>query len=456
MFCRKCGNGIPEDSEFCPKCGIKIKLEADSSETLNYETELPVQNGTVKSKKKKIMPIILILLSVTVIAAVVLMIAFYPVYSTLHNEFSYIIDGDKFVVITGYSGGDTDVVIPEIIKGMPVKVIVGNAFRESNITSVKLNEGLVLIGPGAFENCTSLQTVTTTGISTLSSINDSAFAGCTSLRTIGDGIIPQNGCIEVGEKAFYNCRSLSSIPFEGELSPMGVSAFENCTSLENVSLYSAAISPRCFVNCISLTTVECRNGGGIGYEAFLGCEKLSAITVNGNEYNTPDDLQKLGRIICGRDAFLNCAMFMDNNSEAESNSTTQHHDVSGTTFMGKNISDVKQHYKYNYTTNPWNDRYIVVENGELEVFSPNYSDFDIITVTSVGGNCYLSSDLGKTDFVRVGMTVSEVFNILGETEIRMEEGTFIQYEMYGYMFILSISEIGNPQIVTSAYIQKLK
>lgn len=30
MFCRKCGNQIPDDSEFCPKCGTRNIIEAES------------------------------------------------------------------------------------------------------------------------------------------------------------------------------------------------------------------------------------------------------------------------------------------------------------------------------------------------------------------------------------------------------------------------------------------
>lgn len=32
MFCRKCGKEIPDDSEFCPKCGIKTKLEETNND----------------------------------------------------------------------------------------------------------------------------------------------------------------------------------------------------------------------------------------------------------------------------------------------------------------------------------------------------------------------------------------------------------------------------------------
>ena len=35
MFCRKCGSPLPDDSDYCPKCGARVK-DADGNPVTNY------------------------------------------------------------------------------------------------------------------------------------------------------------------------------------------------------------------------------------------------------------------------------------------------------------------------------------------------------------------------------------------------------------------------------------
>lgn len=54
MFCRKCGKQIPDDSDFCPKCGtrnaIDIELEDvdDDNNDFDVPNHQPVSNPIVK------------------------------------------------------------------------------------------------------------------------------------------------------------------------------------------------------------------------------------------------------------------------------------------------------------------------------------------------------------------------------------------------------------------------
>lgn len=55
MFCRKCGKQIPDDSDFCPKCGtrnaIDIELEDvdDDNNDFDVPNHQPVSNPIVKN-----------------------------------------------------------------------------------------------------------------------------------------------------------------------------------------------------------------------------------------------------------------------------------------------------------------------------------------------------------------------------------------------------------------------
>lgn len=74
------------------------------------------------------------------------------------GDFSFTLNnaGDGYIV-TGYSGGDTAVVVPDWYNGMPVTEIGDSAFEGNTaIKSVALSSFIERIGDSAFEDCTSL------------------------------------------------------------------------------------------------------------------------------------------------------------------------------------------------------------------------------------------------------------------------------------------------------------
>ena len=79
------------------------------------------------------------------------------------------------------------------------------------------------LAPNAFQNCTSLTSVTMQ--TTLRSISQYAFNGCRGLRLV---TIPVNVTI-VGDGAFSNCSSLSRVTFTGNLQSIGSYVFSYCT-----------------------------------------------------------------------------------------------------------------------------------------------------------------------------------------------------------------------------------
>lgn len=82
-----------------------------------------------------------------------------PSFALSNGDFDYEIVDEK-IVITGYIGADTVITVPAEIDGISVVKINEGAFNgNTTLTSVTVSEGVKDIGASAFENCTSLATI---------------------------------------------------------------------------------------------------------------------------------------------------------------------------------------------------------------------------------------------------------------------------------------------------------
>lgn len=116
-------------------------------------------------------------------------------------------DNNGTVIITDYIGDETDVVIPNRLRGKKVVSIDDSAFKDKNITSVKLNKYIVSIGINAFQNCEKLTKV------------DMGEA----VKSIGNG-------------AFSNCNELTAVKFAPTVEKLGHVVFGNNKKLETLDL----------------------------------------------------------------------------------------------------------------------------------------------------------------------------------------------------------------------------
>lgn len=133
------------------------------------------------------------------------------------------------------------------------------------------------------------------GKSNIEGIGDYAFLGCINLSSIRLG----NGLSSLGNYAFANCRRLVSVtmPTETTLTTLGAGLFANCDILESFTLPNAidSIGDFCFKNCVNLTeiiTSDREDGKGtalnrIGYRAFENCTSLQSLTLPAS-YNGAD------------------------------------------------------------------------------------------------------------------------------------------------------------------------
>ena len=112
----------------------------------------------------------------------------------------------------------------------------------------------------------------------VTNIGDDAFYGCRSLTNI---TIPDS-VTSIGSKAFYNCSSLTSITIPDGVTSIGEQAFYGCSSLTSITIPDGvtSIGEKIFCDCSSLTSITIPDGvTSIGNSAFYGCSSLTSITL---------------------------------------------------------------------------------------------------------------------------------------------------------------------------------
>ena len=137
-------------------------------------------------------------------------------------------------------------------------------------------ESVTSIGDFAFYDCESLTSITIPA--SVTNIGNYAFYDCESLTSI---TIPE-GVTSIGSSAFYGCSSLASITIPESVTNIGNSAFGYCSSLTSITIPEGvtSIGGSAFSGCSSLTSITIPEGvTSIGGSAFSGCSSLTAITI---------------------------------------------------------------------------------------------------------------------------------------------------------------------------------
>lgn len=197
------------------------------------------------------------------------------------GDFTYAINGDGTATVTGYTGSDTKVVIPEEIDGYKVSAIGGWAFESCTfLTNITIPDSVTSIGSGAFSDCTSLTSITIPkGVISLGYIN--VFDGCSSLATIY--VAPGNTYYSSEDGVLYSFNKTELIRYpEGKIGnefaiPDSVTsieefAFSGCTSIIRVMIPNSvtSIDRSAFFNCTSLTNITIPDSvTWIGNNAFF-------------------------------------------------------------------------------------------------------------------------------------------------------------------------------------------
>ena len=126
--------------------------------------------------------------------------------SSEENSYTYAVNEDGTITITGYHGKESELNIPATIDGYVVSAIGDHAIEANwDLIQVTLPNGLAWIGESAFMDCGMLASVSIP--ETVSTVRRAAFASCSSLTNV---TLPEATSV-VMEEAFTGCGSLVTL-----------------------------------------------------------------------------------------------------------------------------------------------------------------------------------------------------------------------------------------------------
>ncbi len=206
------------------------------------------------------------------------------------GDYTYTMLGEDTVTVTGYTGNESAVVIPEKLDGHRVTAIGQAAFKgNAAVRSVTIPDAVEDIGAAAFQGCSNLQSVNYPLQLKTCGGTSGVFADCPALTKM---VVPE-GVTSLAGYVFYKMASLKEIELPSTLTHIQISAFEDCTGLERIALPEGVteIEREVFNGCSALYDVKLpANLRKLGASAFLDCISLGKIAL-------PDSLTELGNAV---------------------------------------------------------------------------------------------------------------------------------------------------------------
>ena len=193
------------------------------------------------------------------------------------GSYKYALYSNGTAHVTGFTGSG-NVSVPSKLGGYTVTGIDPGAFTGKSISSVTLPSSVEAVSDNAFQNCTSLRSVSMSGVI---SIGMYAFDGCTSLSSVS----VSTSLKRIGSNAFKDCGALSSFDIPSSVISIEAMAFHG-SGLTNarIPVGVSLIEDGVFRNCKSLKTVTIPSSvSQIGNGAFYGCDHLQTVYYGGSQ-----------------------------------------------------------------------------------------------------------------------------------------------------------------------------
>lgn len=193
--------------------------------------------------------------------------------------------------------GNADrLLIPHILRGKQVDSIAAGCFKDVDVKSLTIGDGIKKLESGAFESSHCYNVILPNGTdidkscfidsglreitlpNDLYCIKSDTFMRCKSLKKINGGVSVRN----IGNRAFAYCKKIKKIQFD-HIKSVGDSAFIGCKGLHTLTLGNEVqhLGKFIFYSCDNLKDVTLVGSfNELEFETFLGARGIKRLTLS--------------------------------------------------------------------------------------------------------------------------------------------------------------------------------